>query len=196
MSFNHETVLWQSSNKTWNSGAFKIVKTNHYDEAVEPSCDYSELEWTSRGHETKELAAAASVDLAFDITKAFSYDSHTSQCDSYDLLASWSEKPALKKEHERNERRAKSLAHLKELEEFFESNSRFAGQRITVKIKANDDVHDPSGAYYIYTGIIRQSGDWLTVDNAKFFNTRTNEMVKRVRSISAVGARVNVLSNS
>lgn len=60
MSFNRENITWQSPDKTWNLGFYRVAWTDFEgDPEWDVEYDYSTFEWVTTGHSSEESARKA-----------------------------------------------------------------------------------------------------------------------------------------
>lgn len=193
MSHNWENVIWESKDGSWNRAYYKRISCENsyddrdgepYDSEWDDEFDYEEFAAVDTGFRSQSDAQKWEPFGNPGSADTLAYRGNSADCKTLDLRAFHERNPEAKAKHERAVHNRKRRERARALEEKWTELGGIAAKKIRVLISSDDRTYSGSGR--IYSGIARQTGDWLTLDGQKIFNTKTNKFHGRIASVDKV----------
>lgn len=183
MSFNHDNVLWQSKDGSWNRGFFSVERVDG--DEWDAIYDFSTFEWASTGHLTEDSANDSWRGVNPGMVEVVPFSKRSAEeIANYDRMAAWCKDPELKVAYDKAQ--AAKLNRVRRAALVEQCKTFYPGVRVRVRIKRTKNVGEFTGAYSSVEGFITKVGDWLVVDGQNVFNVRTNRMnlyISEVREV-------------
>lgn len=197
MSYHWENVTWESKDGSWNRGYYKRISSDtfssDYDSEWDDDFDFSDFDYVKVGLSSENEALDYQPYGNPGGNHIIPYRGNSKECKELDQLAFFSLHPEEKAKFLRKEMLRKNREHFKALEaewtaEDFEEAKRNRSS-LTVQIKKDEAVHQIYGMTQSFSGCLIQDGDWLKVEGAQVYNTKTRKFKKNVHSVEKVSFR-------
>lgn len=190
MSWNHESVAWQSKDKTWSIGFYPSTFNGNEVDGDDPEWDvdydYYRFEWVSTGHSTSDAARQAGYNHYgnFGSPDLFPWRKDlASDIANFEEMALWHKNPEQAKLNLKKKVAKLNREHTAKLKEQFAEKNDFKGLYVTVIMKLDDQPHTRLGASQGYTGYATVVGDWLMVDKAQVKNMKTGRLNRKLHEV-------------
>lgn len=178
MSFHRENVIWQSRDKTWNCGFFRVLDRNmssysdeDYDPEWDVDYDYSVFEWVSTGHNDKDEAWGAWTGPNPGSWTVLNYAKDTaSECADYDEMVKCFRDPVYAAKKAKKDSRKLIVDTQKSLLSKKSSHAVLReGARVVVYVDNNSLSQSASG-------FLVRNGDWLMLGKQRVYNVETGKL--------------------
>lgn len=190
MSWNHESVAWQSKDKTWSIGFYPATFTGSEADGDDPEWDvdydYNRFEWVSTGHATSDAASKAGYNHYgnFGSPDLFPWRKDLiADIANFEEMALWHKNPEQAKLNLKKKIAKLNRAHAAKLKEQFAEKNDFKGLYVTVTLKLDDQPHTRLGVSQGHTGYATVVGDWLMVGKAQVKNMKTGRLNRKLHEV-------------
>lgn len=190
MSWNHESVAWQSKDKTWSIGFYPCTPHGSEDDGYDPEWDveydYNSFVWVSTGHKTVEEAERAGSRIYGNSGGSQLLRWHKEnlkEIANCEEMALWHTNPAQAELNLKKKEAKLRREHVAKLKVEFAENNDFKGKRVTVTLKLDKASYTRMGASQSYTGYATVVGDWLMVDKAQVKNMKTGRLNQKLHEV-------------
>jgi hypothetical protein len=195
MSWNHESVAWQSKDKTWSIGFYPCTPHGSEDDGYDPEWDveydYNSFDFVSTGHTTSdeaERAGSKNYGNSGGSQILRWHKENAAAIANCEEMALWHTNPEQAKLNLKKKNAKLTREHMQQLKELFAENNDYKGRRVTVTLKLDDAPYTLMGASRHFTGYATTEGDWLVVEKQKVKNLKSGRLNRKLHSIKSAPA--------
>jgi len=188
MSWNRESVIWQSKDTRWNVGYFASysvgdTESDDYDAEWDVEYIYDEFSTTLTGYASKDSALTAMRNYGNSgyPNDVLPYKGNSGICKKYDLAALHLSNPKAAKAEEEKIRKAQVRKQVAELSLKVNSDPSILKKNLSVTVKLNKETW---GATLTITGYAEKVGDWLMLGKRKVYNTKTKKVAPDIIALT------------